>query len=39
VPGMDDTAFQSAAKAAKEGCPVSKALTGVQISLNATLVK
>ena len=38
VPGMDDAAFQSAAKAAKEGCPVSKALSGVQISLNAKLV-
>ena len=38
VPGMEDVAFQSAARAAKEGCPVSKALSGVQISLNAKLV-
>ena len=38
VPGMDDAAFQQAAKAAKEGCPVSKALTGTKISLNAKLV-
>lgn len=38
VPGMEDAAFQSAARAAKEGCPVSKALSGVQISLNAKLV-
>lgn len=38
VPGMDDAAFQTAAAAAKAGCPVSKALTGVgEISLVATL--
>ncbi|HSP16739.1 MAG TPA: OsmC family protein [Thermoanaerobaculia bacterium] len=39
VPGIDDAGFQSAAKAAKENCPVSKALAGVQISLNARLKK
>ena len=38
VPGMDDAGFQQAAKAAKENCPVSKALAGVQISLTARLV-
>src|SRR5258706_4945355 len=29
VPGIDDAAFQEQAKAAKENCPVSKALRGV----------
>lgn len=29
VPGMDDAAFRAAAEAAKEGCPVSKALAAV----------
>jgi len=38
VPGMDDATFQQAAAAAKAGCPVSKALTGVpEITLEATL--
>jgi osmotically inducible protein OsmC len=38
VPGIDEAAFQEAAKAAKEGCPVSKALAGVdEITLDATL--
>jgi lipoyl-dependent peroxiredoxin len=38
VPGMDDGAFQEAAKQAKENCPVSKALTGVpEITLKARL--
>jgi lipoyl-dependent peroxiredoxin len=37
VPGIDDDAFQQAAKAAKEGCPVSGALSAVEITLNATL--
>lgn len=38
VPGIDDAAFQGHANAAKEGCPVSKALAGVpDISLDATL--
>ena len=37
VPGIDDGAFQQAARAAKEGCPVSKALAAVEITLNATL--
>ncbi|HUO85948.1 MAG TPA: OsmC family peroxiredoxin [Thermoanaerobaculia bacterium] len=38
VPGIDDAAFQEAAAGAKEGCPVSKALAGVEISLDARLV-
>jgi osmotically inducible protein OsmC len=38
VPGVDDAAFQQAAQAAKENCPVSKALGGVpEITLEATL--
>ena len=37
VPGIDDGAFQQAAQAAKEGCPVSKALSAVEITLSATL--
>lgn len=38
VPGLDDAAFQDFAKKAKEGCPVSKALSAVEITLNARLV-
>ena len=39
VPDIDDAAFQEQAKAAKEGCPISKALRGVEtITLNAKLV-
>jgi osmotically inducible protein OsmC len=37
VPGIDDKAFQEQAEGAKKNCPVSKALTGAQISLKATL--
>ena len=37
VEGLDDAAFQTAAKEAKEGCPVSNALGGVEISLDASL--
>ncbi len=38
VPGVDDETFQAAAQAAKEGCPISKALAGVpEITLEATL--
>ncbi|HEX9889846.1 MAG TPA: OsmC family peroxiredoxin, partial [Nitriliruptorales bacterium] len=38
VPGMSDEDFQEAAEGAKKGCPVSKALAGVDtIELNATL--
>jgi len=38
VPGIDDATFQEIAKKAKEGCPVSKALAGTEITLNAKLV-
>ena len=38
VPGIEDDAFQEAAQAAKENCPVSKALAGVpDVSLQARL--
>jgi lipoyl-dependent peroxiredoxin len=37
VPGIDDATFQQVATATKDGCPVSKALAGVEISLTATL--
>jgi osmotically inducible protein OsmC len=38
IPGLDDDAFQAAAKAAKENCPISKALGAVpEINLAATL--
>lgn len=38
IPGIDDAAFQEAALNAKNGCPVSKALTGTEIHLTAKLV-
>jgi lipoyl-dependent peroxiredoxin len=37
VPGIDDATFQEQARKAKEGCPVSQALGGVEITLNARL--
>ncbi|MEX0723259.1 MAG: OsmC family protein [Gracilimonas sp.] len=37
VPNIDNDKFQEIAKAAKNGCPVSKALAGVEIQLDATL--
>lgn len=37
VPGLDAAGFAKAAEAAKTGCPVSKALTGVDITLDAAL--
>ncbi len=37
VEGLDADGFQQAAQAAKVGCPVSKALTGVDIKLDAAL--
>ncbi len=38
VPGLDDAAFQQTAQAAKENCPVSKALAATPITLKATLL-
>jgi osmotically inducible protein OsmC len=35
--GIDAAGFEEAAQAAKAGCPVSKALTGVEITLDAAL--
>ncbi|MEA2291594.1 MAG: lipoyl-dependent peroxiredoxin [Solirubrobacteraceae bacterium] len=37
VPGIEEAEFQSVAEAAKAGCPVSKALAAVEITLDATL--
>jgi len=37
VPGIDAAAFQEQAEATKKGCPVSRALTGTEIKLNAKL--
>jgi osmotically inducible protein OsmC len=37
VPGIDERAFTSAAAAAAESCPVSKALAGVEITHSAAL--
>ena len=39
VPGIDEKTFKEKAEAAKKGCPVSMALTGVEIRLQARLVK
>jgi osmotically inducible protein OsmC len=37
VPGIDEAEFQRVAEEAKTGCPVSKALTGIPITLEASL--
>jgi osmotically inducible protein OsmC len=38
VPGLDDAGFKETAEAAKDGCPVSKALAGVpEITVSARL--
>jgi osmotically inducible protein OsmC len=37
VPGIDQAKFRELAETAKTGCPVSRALAGVQIELDATL--
>ena len=37
VEGLDAAGFEKAAQDAKAGCPVSKALTGVEITLDAAL--
>ena len=37
VEGLDADGFRAAAEKAKAGCPVSKALTGVEITLDAAL--
>ena len=37
VPGMSAADFSAAANKAKEGCPVSKALSAIEITLDAKL--
>ena len=37
VPGLDADGFAAAATAAKDGCPVSKALAGTTITIDAAL--
>lgn len=37
VPGLSPEAFQDLANEAKTGCPVSQALAGIEITLEATL--
>ena len=37
VEGLDEAGFKEAAQKAKETCPISKALTGVEITLDASL--
>jgi osmotically inducible protein OsmC len=39
VPGIDEVTFAKHAEATKLGCPVSKALAGVEITLDARLVR
>ncbi|MGH7856719.1 MAG: OsmC family protein [Candidatus Binatia bacterium] len=38
VPGIDEAQFREIAEGAKAGCPVSRALGGVEITLDAKLV-
>ena len=39
VPDIDEKTFLEQAETAKKNCPVSQALAGVDIKLNATLIK
>lgn len=39
VPGIDEDTFMDIANGAKEGCPVSKLLTGAEITLDIDLTK
>jgi len=39
VPGIDQSAFLDHAESAKKNCPVSQALAGADIKLNAKLIK
>ena len=38
IPGIDDSKFHEIANGTKSACPVARALSGVQINLNAKLV-
>ncbi|MGO1629776.1 MULTISPECIES: OsmC family peroxiredoxin [unclassified Microbacterium] len=37
VPGIDEAEFAKIAEAAKTGCPISQALSGIEITLEAAL--
>ena len=39
VPGIDEEAFSAAIAAAEKNCPVSRALTGTTITVNASLAE
>ena len=39
VPGIDEDAFQAAVAAAEKNCPVSRALTGTTITVEASLAE
>jgi osmotically inducible protein OsmC len=39
VPGLDQATFEQHAEAAKAGCPVSQALAGIEITLEAELAE
>jgi osmotically inducible protein OsmC len=39
IPRIEERQFQEQAEAAKRGCPVSQALAGTDITLNARLVR
>jgi osmotically inducible protein OsmC len=39
VPGMDEAKFQEQAELTKKTCPVSVALAGTQINLEAKLIR
>ena len=39
IPGIDEKTFREQADGAKKGCPVSQALAGTQIELDARLIK
>ncbi|WP_269801524.1 OsmC family protein [Primorskyibacter marinus] len=38
IPDLDEAAFNTAANAAKEGCPISKLFKGTEITLDAKLI-
>lgn len=39
IPGINEEVFQEQAESAKQNCPVSKALAGVEICLRTKLVQ
>ena len=38
IPGIDESIFQQHAETAKQNCPVSRALAGIEITMDARLV-